>query len=152
MVAQTTDSGSSNNLTAKELEDMFLSADDPVYWDSSRHQIRCYAHKLALTVKAGLASIKVKSGTCKPTAPTGRKLALLLPDLPKNHKPPPTIILNDGDAELEDGDEDIEDSEDTQLEKCVGDDESEVDDDEVEATEIASGDPFSKAIHKASFS
>ncbi|KAH9820227.1 hypothetical protein DFH28DRAFT_1122059 [Melampsora americana] len=125
MVAQPTNSGSSNNLTAKELKDMFLLADDLVYCDST------------LTAKAGITSIKVKSGTCKPTAPKGRKLPLLLPGLPKNHKLPPTIILHDDDAVLED-------VKDTQLEMCVREDESKVDDGEVDdtkevgATEIAS--------------
>lgn len=154
MVAQTTDSGGTNNLTAKELQDMFLKADDAVYWDSSRHQIRCYTHKLALTVKAGLATLKVQSGASKPTAPRGRRLCLLLPDLPKNNKPP-MIVLNDGEDVVEDGNEDLEDppSGDNQ-DPCVGDSESDVNDDdladEIEATEIDSGDSFSKAIHKCS--
>ncbi|EGG00672.1 uncharacterized protein MELLADRAFT_111646 [Melampsora larici-populina 98AG31] len=85
-------------------------------------------------------------------------LALLLPDLPKNHKPVPTIILNSGDDLIEDCDEDIDEppSRKDGLEQCVGDDKSEVDGeegndaDEIEATEISSGDSFSKSIHKAS--
>lgn len=91
MVCQTTDSGSSNPLLAKELEKMFMAADDPVLWRASKNQIRCYCHKLALTVKDALALINVSSGPTKPTKPTGRSLHLILP---KDALPTPEVILD----------------------------------------------------------
>lgn len=111
MVAQTTDSGSSNPILAKELETMFMECKDPIFWDSSRNQIRCYCHKLALTVKAGLEVIGLGDhGRTKPTIPSGKRLRLLLPD---DHLPAPKIVMPDGtvvdeDGELADCDSDLE--------------------------------------------
>lgn len=102
MLAQTTDSGSSNPVLAKELETMFMDCDDPVFWDSSRNQIRCYCHKLALIVKAGLATMGLDDhGRTKPTIPSGKRLRLLLPD---DHIASSKIVMADGTLVDEDGD------------------------------------------------
>lgn len=90
MVAQTTDSGSDNHILANELERMFMEDDDPIFWNSRRNQIRCYCHKLALTVKHGFEMIGVGVGRTKPSIPKGRKLYLIIPD---NSPPPPKIIV-----------------------------------------------------------
>lgn len=108
MVAQTTDSGSSNSVLAQELRRMFMDANTPHYWNSSRNQIRCYCHKLALTVKAGMNTIGFGVGQTKPSAPTGKRLRLLLPD---DCLPPPKIVLPDGTIlDEEDADKDQEET------------------------------------------
>lgn len=90
MVAQVTDSGAENHILASELERMFMDDVDPIYWDSSRNQIRCYCHKLALTVKMGFEVLGFGVGRTKPSIPNGRKLHLLIPD---NAPPPPKIVM-----------------------------------------------------------
>lgn len=78
-----------------------MECEDPVFWDSSRNQIRCYCHRLALTVKAGLTTIGLGNhGRTKPTVPSGNWLRLLLPD---DHLPPPKIVIADGKVYDEDG-------------------------------------------------
>lgn len=68
MIAQTTDSAASNNFLARELERLFmLNKEDPIFWDSQSYHIRCFCHKLALSDKKGLDSLKLKSGHVKPT-------------------------------------------------------------------------------------
>lgn len=101
MIAQTTDSGSSNPMLAKELETMFMECDNPIFWNSSLNQIRCYCHKLALTVKSGLEVIGLgDNGRTKPTIPSGKRLRLLLPN---DHLPTPKIVMSDGTVVDEDG-------------------------------------------------
>ncbi|KAH9823375.1 hypothetical protein DFH28DRAFT_946995 [Melampsora americana] len=84
---------------------MFMDAEDPHYWNSKRNKIRCYCHKLTLTVKAGLDTIGFEVGQTKPTAPTGKRLRLLLPD---DSLLPPKIVLEDGTT-LEDDKDVLED-------------------------------------------
>lgn len=83
MLGQTTDSGSSNNTMAREMEKMFGDCEKPVEWDSSVNHVRCYAHKLGLVVKKGLKVLGLAAGHVKPTTP------------PNVSVPVPTIILND---------------------------------------------------------
>lgn len=71
MLAQTTDSGANNNTMATEMSCIFQDGDEPVHWDSKSNHVRCYAHKLALVVKAGLRSIKIDPGHTKPTTTPG---------------------------------------------------------------------------------
>lgn len=112
MVAQATDSGSSNPLCAKELEQMFLDCDDPIFWDSKRNQIRCYCHKLALTVKAGFESIGfAEKGRSKPSIPAGKRLRLLLPN---DALPAPKIVMADGTVFDEDGTQATEEDSDSE--------------------------------------
>ena len=83
MLGQTTDSGSSNNTMAREMEVMFSESDDPAEWDASKYHVRCYAHKLGLIVKKGLKVIGLAAGHIKPTTP------------PHFSVPVPTVVLND---------------------------------------------------------
>lgn len=116
MVAQTTDSGSSNPIIAQELQSMFRECDDPVFWDSSRNQIRCYCHKFALTGKARLGTIGLGNhGRTNPTVPSGNRLRLLLPD---DHLPPPKIVMVDGKVYDEDGE--VPDETDSKLDSQGG--------------------------------
>lgn len=89
MLAQTTDSGGNNGPMAIELEQMFSTAKDPTAWDSASHHIRCYAHKLNLTVGHGLKALGQKVGQSKPSTPHGVPL------------PIPGLELNDGEDPLE---------------------------------------------------
>lgn len=104
MLAQTTDSGSSNNTMAHELSQMFRDADDPVDWDSTVNQVKCYTHKVGLVVKAGLKSLGVSAGHIKPTTQPGVVL------------PTPTVTLNDGEEDLafDSSEDDMDDTESTQ--------------------------------------
>lgn len=72
MLAQTTDSGANNNTMAMEMSRIFREGESPVYWDAKNNHVRCYAHKLALVVKAGLRSIGIDPGHTKPTTTPGR--------------------------------------------------------------------------------
>lgn len=83
MLGQTTDSGSSNNTMAREMEAMFSDCDDPTDWDSSKNHVWCYAHKLGLVVKKGLKVIGLAAGHIKPTTP------------PNFTVPIPVVVLND---------------------------------------------------------
>lgn len=98
VLGQTTDSGSNNNTMAFEMEVMFAASSKSVNWDSSHFHARCYCHKLALVVKAGLKALSIESGHAKPT--TEGNLAV----------PIPTFQLNDKDADVDaesaDSDED----------------------------------------------
>lgn len=101
IVAQTTNSGSSNPILANELQKMFVDCEDPISWDSLRNQIRCYCHKFALTVKSGLEVIGLGDNSqTKPTVPSGKRLR---PLLPKDYLPPPKIVMADGTVVDKDG-------------------------------------------------
>lgn len=89
MLAQTTDSGSNNGPMAEELESMFAMAEEPESWDSSAHHVRCYAHKLNLTVGHGLRILGQKVQTKKPSIPKGVPL------------PIPVLEVNDGNDGIE---------------------------------------------------
>lgn len=97
MLAQTTDSGASNNTMACEMEVMFSQSKNPVAWDSSKNHVRCYAHKLGLVVKKGLKLLGLPAGHIKPTTP------------PNTSVPIPSIILND---DMEENPIDQDDSDD----------------------------------------
>lgn len=99
VLGQTTDSGSNNRTMASEMELMFAAAEKTVDWDSSQMHARCYCHKLALVVRAGLKSISIESGHSKPT--TDPNLAV----------PVPTFQLNNEDIQVdaESADSDDED-------------------------------------------
>lgn len=99
MLCQTTDSGGNNNPMALKLESMFAQAENPVTWDSKAHHIRCYAHKLNLTVGHGLKVLGQNVSTIKSTIPHGVAL------------PIPTFQVNNGEDGLE-MDEDDSDEED----------------------------------------
>lgn len=88
MLAQTTDSGSTNNTMAQEMEEMFLQSDDKVQWDLAKNHVWCYAHKLGLVVKHGLKSIGLAAGHIKPTTP------------PNTSIPNPSIVLNNDMTEV----------------------------------------------------
>jgi hypothetical protein len=63
MLAQTTDSGSNNNTMAVEMYKLFYSNQPPNTdaWDPMTMHIRCFCHKLALIVNAGLNSLSLKT-------------------------------------------------------------------------------------------
>lgn len=88
MLAQTTDSASSNNTMAHELARMFQDAENEEVWDSTANQVKCYTHKIGLVVKAGLKSLGLSAGHVKPTTQPGVTL------------PTPTMTLNDGDEDI----------------------------------------------------
>jgi hypothetical protein len=91
MLAQTTDSGSNNFPAAREMSRMLAEAPEPATWDFEKNHVRCYCHKLACVVKAGLDYLKVPAGHIKPTKPSQ----------PLPHVPiVPDIQLNDGAKEL----------------------------------------------------
>lgn len=71
MLAQTTNSGSNNPTMAAEMEKMFGEAEQSVEWNSGSNQIKCYAHKLAVTVKDGLKALGLTTGHTKPTTKPG---------------------------------------------------------------------------------
>lgn len=128
MLAQTTDSGANNNTMAKEMSRIFRDGDDPVHWDSKSNHVRCYAHKLALVVKAGLKSINIDPGHTKPTTKPGREIPTPLLDLDHSSNFPdedqegePTDLLEDGEdiGRDRDGDTDSE-SEDETDSRCRG--------------------------------
>lgn len=114
LVAQATDSGAENHILAYELEKMFMNDTDSVYWNSRRNQIRCYCHKLALTVKLGLEMLGFGVGRSKPSLPNNRKLHLLIPD---DAPPPPKIVMKKAlvqstpadDPEINEQDEEVDD-------------------------------------------
>lgn len=83
VLGQTTDSGSNNKTMAKEMELMFAATSKSVYWDSRRKHARCYCHKLALVVKAGLKVLCIDPGHTKPTTQSHTTV------------PIPTFQLND---------------------------------------------------------
>jgi hypothetical protein len=68
---------------------MFASAEDPITWDSKSHHVRCYAHKLNLTVGHGLKALGQKVGNTKPSTPHGVPL------------PIPGLEVNDGEDLVE---------------------------------------------------
>ncbi|OAV92304.1 hypothetical protein PTTG_27687 [Puccinia triticina 1-1 BBBD Race 1] len=63
MLAQTTDSGSNNNTMADKMYNLFYSNEPPNAdsWDPETMHIRCFCHKLALIVNAGLNSLSLKN-------------------------------------------------------------------------------------------
>lgn len=89
LLGQTTDSGGNNGPMAQELQDMFAAADNSVLWHSSANHVRCYAHKLNLTVGHGLRVLGQTVKTLKPTIPRGIPL------------PVPLLEVNDGDDTIE---------------------------------------------------
>jgi hypothetical protein len=114
MLCQTTNSGGNNNPMALELESMFAKAEKPVTWDSKSHHIRCYAHKLNLTVGHGLKLLGQKVSTTKSTIPHGVPL------------PIPTLQVNNSEDGIEIDEDESDDEDDEGLpEKPSG-----VDDDE----------------------
>jgi hypothetical protein len=118
MLAQTTDSGSNNHTLAFELQRLFLDANPSVSWSAGLMQIRCYAHKLALLVKHGLASIGLNAGHTKPTTQ------------PLFNIPTPSIILNDGDDvqhEVQDESEDSDHSSESENGHCDSESDDEID-------------------------
>lgn len=117
MLAQTTDSGSNNHTLAYELQRMFQEATPSVDWPAGRMQIRCYAHKLALLVKHGLASIGLDAGHTKPTTQ------------PLFNIPTPSITLNDGTDEMQvDEEDETEESDASESGICDGESDSDGDD------------------------
>lgn len=96
MLAQTTDSGGNNGPMAAELQSMFWKAGKLVYRHVSGHHIKCYAHKLNLTVGHGLKALGQKVGPSKPTTPNNVPL------------PIPALEVNDGDDKVEVDDPDSE--------------------------------------------
>lgn len=84
---------------ASEMEVMFASAERSVEWDSSEMHARCYCHKLALVVRAGLKCLSVYPGHSKPTTE------------PNVAVPIPTFQLNNEDHQMdaESADSDVED-------------------------------------------
>ena len=95
----------------------FGEGKDPVHWNSKANHVRCYAHKLALVVKAGLQSIKINPGHTKPTTTPGCDIPTPLlaledsanfPDDPQNTEA--ADLLEDGEdiGGDQDGDTDID--------------------------------------------
>lgn len=76
---------------------MFAKAESLAHWDAARYHIRCYAHKLALVVKAGLSYLKIQPKNLKID---GKGLGPV-PDIP-------LIELNGGEGEVEAKDTDSE--------------------------------------------
>lgn len=82
MLGQTTESGSSNNTMAWEMQVMFSESNDPTNWDSSKNHVRCCPHKLGLIFKKGRKVIGLATGHIKSSTS---------PNLPV---PLPTVVLN----------------------------------------------------------
>ena len=62
MLAQTTDSGSNNITMAKEMYDQLSNIPgSSLGWNPERMHIRCFCHKLALVVNAGLKELGMKA-------------------------------------------------------------------------------------------
>lgn len=123
MLAQTTDSGSNNGPMASELQSMFLDAEDPVAWDASTNHVRCYAHKLNLTVGHGLKLLGQKVSIAKACVPHNQPL------------PIPVLEVNDGEDEVEIDNDESDDENDAGLpEKPDG-----VDEDDTNETLETSG-------------
>ncbi|OAV85625.1 hypothetical protein PTTG_30386, partial [Puccinia triticina 1-1 BBBD Race 1] len=63
MLAQTTDSGSNNNTMADEMYSLLYANEPPNTdsWDPMTMHIRCFCHKLALIVNAGLNALSLKT-------------------------------------------------------------------------------------------
>lgn len=101
MLAQTTDSGSNNAPMAAEMSSMFASAEDATFWQASSNHVKCYAHKLNLTVGHGLKAL-------------GQKVTIAKPCIPRNQPLPiPVLEVNDGEDEItiDDGESDDENDE-----------------------------------------
>lgn len=90
---------------AAEMERMFGEAEDSVEWDSGSNQIKCYAHKLAVTVKDGLKVLNLTTGHTKPTTEPG-----VVPDVLLRPATVPSIVIeapSDDECEPEDDDPDL---------------------------------------------
>ncbi|KAA1068401.1 hypothetical protein PGTUg99_015492 [Puccinia graminis f. sp. tritici] len=64
MLAQTTDSGSNNNTMASSMYKLIndnKQETDSTAWDPTTMHVRCFCHKLALIVNAGLAALSLKT-------------------------------------------------------------------------------------------
>lgn len=136
MLAQVTDSASSNVTMAHELSSMFLDAKDSVDWDSSANQIKCYTHKIGLVVKAGLKSLGLSAGHIKPTTSPGITL------------PTPIMTLNEGNDNIQFDSSEDEEQEDSDPDQEGFDDNSLDSDCEDSVAENAS--EVAKAVRKVS--
>lgn len=126
MLAQTTDSGGNNGPMPSEMQNMFASADDPVDWHAPSHHIRCYAHKLNLTVGHGLKALGQKVSTQKSTIPHGFSLPVLVREVNGGND---QIEMDKSDSVEEDmyglpdkpdGVEDDEGNEESNSSTCIG--------------------------------
>ena len=66
-----------------------MNSDESIYWDSSANHVRCYCHKLALVVKHGLKTMNISASHIKPTTQPGTNI------------PVPTLVLNNGEDDVE---------------------------------------------------
>lgn len=107
MLAQSTDSGANNNTMAVEMARIFEECADPVQWNAKANHVRCFAHKLALVVKAGLRSIKIDPGHTKPTTTPGREIPI--PPLALDDTSPSNFPDDPNSTEMMDHLEDGED-------------------------------------------
>lgn len=138
MLAQTTDSASSNATMANELSSMFLEAEQSVEWDVYANQIKCYTHKVGLLVNTGLKSLGLRAGHVKPTTSPGITL------------PTPIMTLNKGDEDLHfDSSENEQQDDPDHNQEPVDDNLSDWDSDNVEADSVCE---VARAVCKVSIS
>ena len=62
MIFQTTNSGSNNNTMAKTMHQKLYDLDgSDLYWDCNTMHIKCFCHKMALVVNAGLKKLGLEA-------------------------------------------------------------------------------------------
>ncbi|KAI7966513.1 hypothetical protein MJO29_002261 [Puccinia striiformis f. sp. tritici] len=150
MLAQTTDSGSNNNTMAKEMYDQLQSLPG-ANWNPARMHIKCFCHKLALIVAAGLKELGMRT----PPPPQVRRVVLgrfplenTMETIAEEDEYDDEPVAN-GEEELEenvDEDEEIDgdDSDGDDKEEKSGDDENDSDQDEEQVGSSTGGKNKSK--------
>ncbi|KNE97304.1 hypothetical protein PSTG_09415 [Puccinia striiformis f. sp. tritici PST-78] len=119
-VVNTTDSGSNNNTMAKEMHaQLTILGDSKMTWNHESMHIKCFCHKLALVVSAGLKELgmrsapppKVRRGILGPF-PLDKSLATVAEEEEYNPKPEEPTRVEGGDSDsIEETDDEEEDEE-----------------------------------------
>ncbi|KAI7940923.1 hypothetical protein MJO28_013208 [Puccinia striiformis f. sp. tritici] len=119
-ITQTTDSGSNNNTMAKEMHaQLTILGDSKMTWNHESMHIKCFCHKLALVVSAGLKELgmrsapppKVRRGILGPF-PLDKSLATVAEEEEYNPKPEEPTRVEGGDSDsIEETDDEEEDEE-----------------------------------------
>ncbi|POW00867.1 hypothetical protein PSHT_12846 [Puccinia striiformis] len=149
-IINTTDSGSNNNTMAKEMYDQLQSLPG-ANWNPARMHIKCFCHKLALIVAAGLKELGMRT----PPPPQVRRVVLgrfplenTMETIAEEDEYDDEPVAN-GEEELEesvDEDEEIDgdDSDGDDEEEKSGDDENDSDQDEEQVGSSTGGKNKSK--------
>ncbi|POW22765.1 hypothetical protein PSHT_00960 [Puccinia striiformis] len=149
-IINTTDSGSNNNTMAKEMYDQLQSLPG-ANWNPARMHIKCFCHKLALIVAAGLKELGMRT----PPPPQVRRVVLgrfplenTMETIAEEDEYDDEPVAN-GEEELEenvDEDEEIDgdDSDGDDKEEKSGDDENDSDQDEEQVGSSTGGKNKSK--------